>query len=175
MLRIWTVVCALLISGCATTIDGSRYRSVAPAFELFAFFDGTVKAWGLVQGRDGEVIQRFEVDIEGTVDGDRLTLDETFRYGIGDGPKTRVWVIERQSNGTYLGRAGDVNGTAKGVSFGNALNWQYSMEIPVGERTIEVHFDDWFWALDEQRIMNRSYLQKFGFDVAEVTLFMERR
>jgi hypothetical protein len=37
-----------------------------------------------------------------------------------------------------------------------------------------VRFEDWFWALDKNRIMNRSYLQKFGFDVAEVTIFMER-
>ena len=48
------------------------------------------------------------------------------------------------------------------------------MEIPVGQRTIEVQFEDWFWALDDSRILSRSYLQKFGFDVAEVTLFMER-
>jgi len=37
-----------------------------------------------------------------------------------------------------------------------------------------VQFEDWFWALDDSRILSRSYLQKFGFDVAEVTLLMER-
>jgi len=65
-------------------------------------------------------------------------------------------------------------GEASGESFGNAFHWSYRMEIPVGQRTVEVQFEDWFWALDDSRILSRSYLQKFGFDVAELTLLMER-
>ena len=38
-----------------------------------------------------------------------------------------------------------------------------------------VRFEDWIWALHKRRILNRSYIQKFGFDVAEITIFMERR
>ena len=49
------------------------------------------------------------------------------------------------------------------------------MDLPVGDRTYRVRFDDWIFALDAQRIVNRSYLQKFGIDVAEVTIFMQRR
>jgi hypothetical protein len=37
-----------------------------------------------------------------------------------------------------------------------------------------VQFNDWIWALDGSRIVNRSYIQKFGLDIAEVTIFMER-
>jgi hypothetical protein len=36
-----------------------------------------------------------------------------------------------------------------------------------------VKFEDWIFALDDRSIMNRSYIQKFGLDVAEVTIFME--
>jgi hypothetical protein len=49
------------------------------------------------------------------------------------------------------------------------------MDIPVDDTLYEVSFEDWFWAIDDRRLFNRSYLQKFGFDVAEVTIFMERR
>lgn len=164
-----------LLSGCATQLNGERYQSVQPAFDLFQFFDGPVKAWGLVQGRDGELVQRFTVMIEGRIEGDRLTLDETFEYDLGSGPATRTWVIERGSEGIYQGTAGDVLGVASGQSHGNAFHWTYRMDIPVGDRTMEVAFEDWFWALDDRRIFNRSYVQKFGFDVAEVTLFMERQ
>jgi hypothetical protein len=68
-----------------------------------------------------------------------------------------------------------VSGEARGRSYGNAFHWQYAMDIPVRGQMLEVKFSDWFWALDEQRLMNRSYLQKFGVDVAEVTIFMERQ
>jgi len=164
----------VILSGCATQIQGPNYQSVNPSFDLFAFFDGSVKAWGIVQNRSGELVQRFEVDIDGRVEGNRLILDEIFEYGIGDGAKQRTWIIEKLPNGGYRGFAHDVLDEASGESFGNAFHWSYGMEIPVGQRTIEVQFEDWFWALDDSRILSRSYLQKFGFDVAEVTLFMER-
>ena len=163
------------ISGCATSLDGERYRSVEPGFDLFQFFDGTVKAWGLVQNRKGEVIQKFEVDIQGKISGNRITLDERFRYSIGTGPAKRVWQIERLDYGQYQGAADDIIGEASGTSYGNALRWSYRMDIPVDDALYEVGFEDWFWVIDERRLFNRSYIQKFGFDMAEVTIFMERQ
>jgi len=78
----WVWVFAAGSSGCATSLEGERYRAIEPRFDLFQFFDGNVKAWGLVQNRKGEVIQKFEVDIEGTISGNRITLDERFEYAI---------------------------------------------------------------------------------------------
>ena len=171
----FVLVVAVGLVGCATNLDGERYRTVGPTFDLFDFFNGTVRAWGLVQNRGGEVVQKFEVDIRGTVAGNRITLDETFRYAIGTGPEKRVWKIDRLDNGEYRGVADDVLGEAAGSVYGNAFRWSYKMEIPVGNTLYEVGFEDWFWAIDERRLLNRSYIQKFGFDMAEVTIFMERQ
>ena len=49
------------------------------------------------------------------------------------------------------------------------------MDLPGEDQTYRFKFDDWIFALDDRRILNRSYIQKFGLDVAEVTIFMERR
>jgi hypothetical protein len=49
------------------------------------------------------------------------------------------------------------------------------MDIPFDDALYEVGFEDWFWVIDERRLFNRSYIQKFGFDMAEVTIFMERQ
>lgn len=164
----------LVLGGCATHLDGTRYANQAPPFDLFRFFDGEVRAWGLVQNRRGEVVQRFEVTIDGSVEGDRLTLDETFRYGLGEGPEKRIWTIDRRADGRFTGTAGDILGDASGEAHGNAFFWSYSMDLPVGDTRYRVRFEDWIFALDDRRIMNRSYIQKFGLDVAEVTIFMER-
>jgi len=172
---LWFLVFAIGLSGCATSLDGDRYRSLGPTFDLFQFFDGDVKAWGLVQNRSGEVVQKFEVVIEGTITGNQITLDETFDYAVGTGPAKRIWRIERLENGQYLGTAGDIIGEARGSDFGNAFHWSYRMNIPVDDTVYEVKFEDWFWAIDERRLFNRSYIQKFGFDVAEVSIFMERQ
>ncbi len=166
---------SLLLSGCATSLDGSGYRNQSPVFDLFSFFEGDVRAWGIVQNRGGEVVQRFTVDIRGTVAGTTLTLDESFMYGLGEGVTERVWTISRAADGSYSGSADDILGMAIGGSYGNAFRWAYAMDLPVGEKIYRVKFEDWIFALDEQRIINRSYIQKFGLDVAEVTIYMERR
>ena len=175
-LRISTLLLAAsLLAGCASGIDGSRYADGEPALDLFEFFTGRVVAWGVVQGRDGNVVQRFRVDIDGSVDGDTLTLDERFDYRQGEGVTHRVWTIERQADGGYTGRAGDILATAEGAAYGNAFQWRYQMDLPVGDGSYRVNFDDWFWSVTEDTLVNRSYIRKFGITFAEVTIFMQRQ
>lgn len=165
----------LSFSSCASvSIDGTNYLQEDAEFVLEEFFDGDVKAWGIVQDRSGEVIQRFEVDIEGSLQDTVLTLDETFRYSIGSGVEKRIWKIDIGDGQLYKGSAGDILGEADGQSFGNAFFWGYEMDLPVGDSTRRVSFADWIWAFDQKTIINRSYIQKFGITFAEVTIFMQK-
>ena len=161
--------------GCSVSVDGNDYQAVSPRFDLFQFFDGNVKAWGIVQNRSGDVVQRFVVDIAGTVNNDTLTLDETFDYGVGEGPTSRTWTIVKQGDNIFTGSATDIPGPATGTSCGNAFNFNYQMTLPVDDTSYDVTFDDWFWAFDDSTMMNRSYIRKFGIVVAEVTIFMQKQ
>lgn len=163
---------SLLLMGCST-LNPETYRAQQPTFDLFEFFDGQVTAYGIVQNRSGQVIQRFEVDIRGTVQDNVLTLDEDFVYTLGEGPANRVWTIKRQGD-VFSGSATDVPGPALGESYGNAFRFRYTMDLPVGDTQYAVNFDDWFYAMDDQRIFNRSEIKKFGLTFAEVTIFMQR-
>ncbi|UTW54760.1 DUF3833 domain-containing protein [Kordiimonas sp. SCSIO 12610] len=164
-----------LVSACSGSIDGKNYEQTGQPFDLFTFFEGDVKAWGIVQDRDGNLLQRFEVDIKGKIDGNTLTLDETFYYSIGNGPTERTWTISKQIDNTYTGSATDIPGPASGKGFGNAFNWRYNMDLPVDNTSYNVTFDDWIWAFDEDRIINRSYIKKFGIVWSDVTIFMEKK
>lgn len=168
-------VSTFILNGCSVSIDGKDYLDQQPKFELDKFFDGKVIAWGIVQNRSGEVVQRFVVDIDGTVENNSITLDETFKYGLGDGPTKRVWTLKKNDDGSYTGNAGDIAGPALGVSYGNAFNFSYEMDLDVDGSTYRVYFDDWFWALDGKNMMNRSYIKKFGLVMAEVTIFMQKQ
>ena len=163
---------SLLLMGCST-LNPDTYRAQQPTFDLFEFFDGQVTAYGIVQNRAGQVIQRFEVDIRGAVQDNVLTLDEDFVYTLGEGPGNRIWTIERQGE-AILGSATDVPGPALGESYGNTFRFRYTMDLPVGDTQYAVNFDDWFYAMDDQRIFNRSQIKKFGLTFAEVTIFMQR-
>ncbi|MBU3021469.1 DUF3833 domain-containing protein [Aestuariibacter sp. A3R04] len=165
----------VFLPGCAGGIDGALYRQQQPVFNLYDFFDGPVKAWGIVQNRSGEVVQRFTVDIEGKQKGSQLELNESFNYQLGDGPASRIWTISRVEDTIFRGDAGDILGSATGQSYGNAFNFQYKMDLPVDDTTYEVTFDDWFFALGADTMMNRSYIKKFGIVMAEVTIFMQKQ
>ena len=172
---VFVLTILLLLGGCTLSIDGDVYKDVEPKFELESFFDGKVRAWGIVQNRSGEVVQRFIVDIDAYKDGDKLILDETFEYGVGDGPIKRVWTITKNSDGSYTGNAGDIAGPATGLSYGNAFSFAYEMDLEVDGSTYRGNFDDWFWAFNEDTMMNRSYIKKFGIVMAEVTIFMQKQ
>lgn len=169
------IVGLLFLSACSISIDGKNYAAVEPKFDIESFFNGQVKAWGIVQNRSGEVVQRFIVDIDGKLEGDLLTLDEVFTYGVGDGPKTRVWEITKTGSNQFVGTAGDIAGPAQGIAHGNAFNFSYEMDLPVDDTEYRVVFDDWFWAFDDTTMMNRSYIKKFGIVMAEVTIFMQKQ
>ncbi len=169
------IALGFILSGCSSSIKGDDYKNVTPEFDLETFFDGKVTAWGVVQDRSGAVVQRFIVDIDAYKEDDVLILDETFEYGVGDGPEKRIWKLTKNADGTYTGTAGDIAGGATGVSHGNAFNFVYEMDLDVGGSTYRVNFDDWFWAFDENTMMNRSYIKKFGITFAEVSIFMQKQ
>ena len=166
------VLAALLLAACAG-VTPEDYADAEPEFRIEEYFDGRGYAWGMFQSRSGAIERRFTVDIEGEVDGDRITLDEHFVYDDGETDR-RVWEIERIDDHTYEGTAGDIVGVARGERDGNALNWRYTLALEVGDRTWNLQFDDWMVLVDENTLINTAEVTKFGFRVGTVTLFFRR-
>lgn len=164
---------AMFLSGCSGfSLD--TYKDEEPKLDLREFFNGPIKAWGLVQDRKGHVVQRFDVDMVGTWDGDTGILDEEFRYYDGK-TETRKWTLHADDDGNISGEAADIVGAASGVVVGNAMRWGYEMDLTVDGRTWRIRFDDRMWLMNDGVLINRAYLKKYGFTVAELTLFMQRQ
>ncbi len=158
----------LPISGCA--IDMTTYADNRPVFDLFNYFSGTTRGWGIVQDRKGELLRQFVVTIEGTRNAaGELILDETFYWSDGE-ISERTWVIAREDRNRFTGSAGDVIGSAQGQSVGNVLNWHYQVEIPVSDTTWNISFDDWMFLQPDGVLLNRAQMSKFGFRVGEETI-----
>jgi len=163
---------ALTLAGCAT-VDVANYRAERPALDLAEYFNGTVDGWGMFQDRSGQVIRRFTVRIDAKWDGNRGTLDEHFEFSDGE-RQNRIWTLVKDGD-RYTGTAGDVVGTGQGIQQGNAFNMRYVLRVPWSGRTIDVDMDDWMWRIDEQTVLNRTAMTKFGFRVGEVTLSFRKR
>jgi len=174
MNKIWLLLVALVgLWGCSS-VDVEKYRSETPVLDLRQYFNGTLEAHGIFQDRSGEVVKRFTVNIDARWQGDVGTLDEHFTYADGS-TQRRVWTITRTGEGRYIGRADDVVGEARGEEAGNALRWRYVMALPVDGKVYNVDFDDWMFLIDDQVMLNRSLMSKYGFALGEVTLSLKRR
>lgn len=162
----------LALAGCASPTPAD-YARQTPTLDLRQYFNGKLLAHGLVTDRGGKVLQRFTVQLTGTWVGDTGTLDEQFLYADGR-REQRVWTLTRGADGRYTGRAADVLGEATGQAAGNALNWRYTLLLPVDGRTWEVQFDDWMFLVDDQVMLNRAVMSKFGIRLGEVLLSFQR-
>ncbi|ERL56741.1 DUF3833 domain-containing protein [Psychrobacter aquaticus] len=163
----------LLISGCATQ-NIQTYQNTTPTLDMHEFFLGQIDGWGMFQGRSGEVKKRFYVDINATHEGDDvIVLDEKFSWADGSNSQ-RIWRLTQQADGSWKGTAGDVIGEATGEVVGNTLHWQYLLELPVDDKTYKVNFDDWMYLIDQDVMLNRSVMKKFGVELGSVTLSLHR-
>jgi len=169
--RCGLLLLVLLAAGCTTPVDD--YAGREPKLLLDEYFDGPLVAWGILQDRSGEVTRSFRVDMVGSWEGDSGVLEEDFVWSDGE-TERRVWRFRKLDEHNYIGTAGDVVGEAEGRAFGNALRWRYTLSLPWRDGTIDVHLDDWMWLIQDEILVNRSEIRKFGFRVAELTIFFQK-
>lgn len=162
-----------VLTGCSSA-QIKDYQKEKPVLVLEDYLKGSLEAHGFFQDRSGMVVKRFKVLMKGTWNNDVGTLEEDFLYS--DGSKSRrVWTIKKQKDGKYIGTASDVIGEAIGETAGNAFRWKYTLDLPVGDSSYHVHFDDWMYLMDDEVMLNKSKMSKFGIYLGEVTLVFLRR
>ena len=160
----------LILPGCASSLDD--YRDEQPSLELDQFFDGRLVAYGMVQDFSGKVTRRFRADISAQWQEEKGTLDERFFFSDGE-QQSRCWTIVKQGN-RYRGTAGDIVGEALGEVQGNTLNWRYTLQVPVNGRVWNIALDDWLYLIDENNLINRTRMKKFGLPVGQLTLHIRK-
>ena len=171
---IFSTLFFFLLTGCSSNMKTEKFTGQQPRFVLEEYFNGSTKAWGMFHDRFGNLKRQFVVDIFGTWDGNILTLDEHFEYSDGETDR-RVWKITKLDENNYTGTAGDIIGKAKGTSYGNALNWNYIMDLGVGKQTLRVRFNDWMFLQPEGVLLNRAEISKWGIQLGIVTLSFSKQ
>ncbi|MEQ9813531.1 MAG: DUF3833 family protein [Azospirillaceae bacterium] len=144
-----------------------------PSFRLEDFFAGRTRALGLFVDRFGKVRRQFRVTVDGTWDGDLLTLVEDFVYDDGE-TERRVWSVRPDGAHGYVGEADGVVGTATGTASGNAVNWRYAFDLRMKTRRLRVRFDDWMYRQDDRVMINRARVTKWGILLGEALIFFSR-
>ena len=157
----------------SNTMKPIDFKNTEPSMTIEEYFDGSVKAWGLLQDRSGKVTRQFKADMYGSFNGSILTLKEDFFWTDGEN-QNRIWKIKKINQNYYEGTAADVVGTAKGYQYGSVFKFEYNLMVPFKGKNIKVSFDDWIFKQDEDVAINRATLTKFGFKVGELTVFFKK-
>ncbi|WP_439149326.1 DUF3833 domain-containing protein [Sulfitobacter sp.] len=162
------------LAACTAKPDADDPLLSDRVLKIEEYFDGHVVATGQFQDTFGTVRRRFVVDINGTWDGQTLTLVEDFVYE-DKSTEQRVWKMTKTGPETWTGKADGVIGTAKGIARGDTFNWTYKIDLPVPDGTLRVDFNDWFWQLSDTRVYNRAYMKKYGVDIGEVQITFDKK
>lgn len=163
----------MMLSSCGgKTLE--LYKGGQPRLDIKEYFNGPIKAWGIVQDWRGRVVRKFDIDMVGSWNGDEGKLEEYFSYYDRE-TQQRVWTIRKTGENSYEGTASDIIDKATGEQRGDAVNWHYLMDVPVDDTTYRLKLDDWMWQMNDGVLINRSYMKKFGITVAELTIFMQKQ
>lgn len=166
--RVFIVGLFGLLIGC-TNMNVTEFENGKPELILEEFFQGRTMAAGLFQDRFGNVRRQFVVEINGSWDGEVLTLTEDFDYSDGE-TERRVWTLTKLDDHRYEGTAEGVVGMATGAAYGNAFNWRYTFDLKVGDGVWRVDFDDWMFLQEGGILINKATVSKWGIELGEVTL-----
>jgi hypothetical protein len=171
-IKLLVVFCIALSTACSS-VSVEDYADNKPQLRLESFFDGKLQAHGIVKDRSGQVIRYFSASIDASwVDGVG-TLDERFVFDDGE-KQVRLWTLRPAGNNTYTGTAGDVVGEAQMQVSGNSLFLNYVLRIPYDDDTIDLHIDDRMYLVSDRILLNESIMTKWGFEVGQISLVIEK-
>ncbi|MGB1311924.1 MAG: DUF3833 domain-containing protein [Leucothrix sp.] len=165
----------LLLDGCAT-IKMEDLPKTKQTLLIEEYFKGKSKAYGIIFDRNGVPQRQFSVDLVGSWNEAKqtLTLDEDFIFNDGENSQ-RKWIITKVGDTRYTGRAEDVVGEATGTSHGNAFQWRYVLNVPYKGNTLALSIDDWLYLNDDNVLINRSVMYKYGLKVGEIVISFNKK
>jgi len=159
----------IIFTGCGS-MKLSDFKNKTPILDVKTYFNGNLKAYGLVKDRSGKIIKTFKADMFGSWDKNGIgTLDEHFVYDNGERQR-RIWTFTPSGNGEYIGTAEDIIGDAKLNSTGNTIMIDYTMRVPYNNSTLDINVKDWLHLQEDNVIINHSKMKKFGFEVGELVI-----
>lgn len=159
----------ILLTGC-TGMKIEDFNNTSPEFIPQEYFNGKLRAYGLVKDRSGKITRTFKGTMIGSWDKDGVgTLDEYFVYNDGEEMK-RVWTLRPTADKKFIVTANDIIGESPMIANGNTVMLDYIMRIPYNDSTLDIAVQDWLHLQEDGVIINHSKMKKFGFVVGELVI-----
>jgi len=117
----------------------------------------------------------FTAQLNGTWEGDTLTLVEDFAFDDGERDQ-KTWRLQRVAPGRYVGTREDVVGEAVGFQDGAVFRLEYDVLLPTENGNgRKVRFRDVMATTSGGDVVNNATVGWFGFRVGSVSLVIQRQ
>ena len=158
-----------LLTGCSS-MKIEDFNNTKPELIPQEYFNGKLRAYGIVKDRSGKITRTFKGEMIGSWDKNGIgTLDEYFVYNDGEEMK-RVWTLKPTGDKKFIATANDIIGESPMIANGNTVMIDYVMRTPYKNSTIDLSVQDWLHLQDDGVIINHSKMKKFGFVVGELVI-----
>ena len=166
---IFIFLATILFTGC-TGMKIEDFNNTKPELIPQEYFNGKLRAYGIVKDRSGKITRTFKGEMIGSWDKNGIgTLDEYFVYNDGEEMK-RVWTLKPTGDKKFIATANDIIGESPMIANGNTVMLDYVMRTAYKDSTIDLSVQDWLHLQDDGVIINHSKLKKFGFVVGEIVI-----
>lgn len=156
------------LAGCSS-MKIEDFAGKEPRFIPEQYFLGTGKAHGVFFDRFGNLKKSFVLILEGRQEGEVFIIAEDLRYDDGRRVE-REYRLRKMGPHTYEVASEAFDGPGEIRSYGNALNWSYTLKEEIGGEIWHLHFNDWMFLQEDGVVLNRAFAKKFGLGVGEVFL-----
>ena len=159
----------ILLTGCSG-MKKEDLNDTKPEFIPQEYFNGKLRAYGLVKNRSGEIIRSFKGEMIGSWDKyGNGKLEEFFVYNDGE-KLERTWILKPTQDKKFIATADDIVGPSAMIANGNTVMLDYVMRVPYNDSTIDISVKDWLHLQEDGVIINHSKMKKFGFVVGELVI-----
>ena len=163
------ILTSILVLSACSSVKPDDYASETPRLELNKFLNGKLTGWGIFQKTAGKVSKRFRIDMQASWHDNKGSFVEHFSFNDGT-KQTRSWVMTRVDEHHYTAVANDSVGTGHGEVYGNTMHWHYTIKTPTSSGTYDLDYDYWMYKIDEQTLINRATLSKFGVPLGDIAV-----
>lgn len=164
---------SFLFASCS--INSDVYTNEKNTLNFQDFLQDNLIGWGIFEDRGGQVIKRFRIDMEADWKDNRCRFIENFSFSDGT-KQRREWQITQIDAGHFEAVANDSVGIGKGTLFGDSVHWEYHIAVNTesyGKQTVK--FDYWMHKIDDDTLMNRANVTKWGVKMGEVSVLFRKR
>jgi hypothetical protein len=117
----------------------------------------------------GRIAERFSMRMEGRPVPGGFTLYERFRHPDGF-TWARTWTFRPRGGGVYDGTAETVVGTGRIEVLGDSIRMRFTADQPLRRGSIRLGFDQRLTRLEDDVVINRSTVSKFGVPFGRITM-----